>query len=239
MAPPATKRRKLEHSDAEEESEGSFADFDSIDGTQSDEGAEEDGTEGSDSSLNGLQDLEDDDMMDDDDNQEEEDAGPENDASVKASVKSTPAVRSINAQKPVKRPAPHPQDGVYTSETFKSNVFKLQVDELLEQVKLRYGKKQAPAENAMRVLKSIIEQIPSRDALAVCPQMVSFESILTGQDSRRREGSQVCRCGDTLPTSTSAQRRKVQAAIHATCHCQRHGQLPAQDSDSGRRRLLD
>jgi U3 small nucleolar RNA-associated protein 22 len=47
-------------------------------------------------------------------------------------------------------------------------MFKLQVDELLDQVKLKYGKKETPAENAMRTLKTIIEQIPDRDPLSVC-----------------------------------------------------------------------
>jgi U3 small nucleolar RNA-associated protein 22 len=59
------------------------------------------------------------------------------------------------------------QDGVYTSEVYKSNVFKLQVDELLPQVKFKYGKKVTSVENAMRSLKTIIEQIPSRDPRAV------------------------------------------------------------------------
>lgn len=62
------------------------------------------------------------------------------------------------------------QDGVYTAEVYKSNVFKLQVDELLEQVRLKHGKKVASAENAMRSLKSLIEQIPARDALSVCTE---------------------------------------------------------------------
>lgn len=59
------------------------------------------------------------------------------------------------------------QDGVYTAEVYKSNVFKMQVDELLEQVRLKHGKKIASAENAMRSLKNLIEQLPARDALSV------------------------------------------------------------------------
>jgi U3 small nucleolar RNA-associated protein 22 len=66
------------------------------------------------------------------------------------------------------------QDGVYTAEVYKSNMFKLQVDELLQQVKPRYGKKEAPAENAMRTLKIIIEQIPSREPVSVCLPRVPF-----------------------------------------------------------------
>jgi U3 small nucleolar RNA-associated protein 22 len=162
MAAPATKRRKLEHSDSEEESEGSFGGFDDNGaGSDASAGAEEDELDGSDVSMSGaddFQDLENDFEEEEEDSQE--DAAPEN-------TKPAPAVKKAPVQKPAKRSAPSLQDGVYTSESFKSNMFKMQVDELLEQVSLRYGKKEAPAENAMRTLKTIIEQIPSRDALPV------------------------------------------------------------------------
>ncbi|KAF2751624.1 Nrap protein [Sporormia fimetaria CBS 119925] len=59
------------------------------------------------------------------------------------------------------------QDGVYTAEVYKSNMFKLQVDELLEQVKFKYGKKVVPLENAMRTLKTLIEQFPNREPLPI------------------------------------------------------------------------
>jgi U3 small nucleolar RNA-associated protein 22 len=167
MAPPATKRRKLEHSDSEEESEGSFAGFDAVSDAVSDTsaGAEEDGIDGSDVSMNGAEDFEElagleDGINEDEDQSEDEDIEEEESKSAKA-------VKVTTQSKPPKRPAASPQDGVYTSESFKSNLFKLQVDELLEQIKLKYGKKEAPAENAMRTLKTIIEQIPSREPLAV------------------------------------------------------------------------
>lgn len=164
MAPPATKRRKLEHSDSEgEESEGSFAGFDESNGVDSEAGAgaEEDELDGSDVSMDGAEDFKN--LRDGDEETEnsEEEAMEENE------TKPATAVKATNTQKPPKRPAPSLQDGVYTSESFKSNIFKLQVDNLLEQVRLRYGKKEAPAENAMRTLKTIIEQLPSRDALPV------------------------------------------------------------------------
>jgi len=70
------------------------------------------------------------------------------------------------------------QDGVYTAEVYKSNMFKLQVDELLQQVKPRYGKKEAPAENAMRTLKTIIEQIPGREPVSVIAPRTPFMAQL-------------------------------------------------------------
>jgi U3 small nucleolar RNA-associated protein 22 len=169
MAPPVTKRRKLEHSDSDEESEGSFTGFDELSDAASDAsaGAEEDGVDESDVSMNGAEDLEDLKQLDDlEDGSEEEDQS-EDDVADEAESAPAPAVKATTPSKPTKRPASSLQDGVYTAESFKSNLFKLQVDELLQQVRLKYGKKEASAENAMRTLKTLIEQIPSRDALPV------------------------------------------------------------------------
>lgn len=171
MAAPALKRRKLEHSDSEEDSEGSFADFSDDNGVALDGSGAEDEEDDSDASMDGdvkgLEDDDDDDDMDED--VEEKVVEEEDDEAIHdQSKKQTPAAKvTTSAPKPAKRPVPSLQDSVYTSESFKSNMFKLQVDELLDQVKLRYGKKEAPAESAMRTLKAIIEQIPNRDALPV------------------------------------------------------------------------
>jgi U3 small nucleolar RNA-associated protein 22 len=167
MAPPATKRRKLEHSDSEAESEGSFAGFDDINGVELDGSDAEDASDdGSDVSMNCAEEVE-----DDEDVNEEEDAEEGDEFEVAEDVhpsrKQTTAGKATSGSKPPKRPALSMQDGIYTAETFKSNMFKLQVDELLDQVRLKYGKKEAPAENAMRTLKTIIEQIPDRDPLPV------------------------------------------------------------------------
>lgn len=171
MAAPALKRRKLEHSDSEEDSEGSFADFSDDNGVALDGSGAEDEEDDSDASMDGdvkgLEDDDDDDDMDED--VEEKVVEEEDDEAIHdQSKKQTPAAKvTTSAPKPAKRPVPSLQDSVYTSESFKSNMFKLQVDELLDQVKLRYGKKEAPAESAMRTLKAIIEQIPNRDALPI------------------------------------------------------------------------
>ncbi|KAJ4384792.1 U3 snoRNP protein [Didymella sp. IMI 355093] len=154
MPPPATKRRKLEQSEDESE-EGSFAEFGEVDSAGS-EIAEEANGDDSDVSMGGPADAED--VSDDEDAEE---------SVAHKNKKAAPAASTAPAQKAPKRPAATLQDGAYTSESFKSNMFKLQVDELLEQVKPKYGKKEAPAENAMRTLKTIIESIPSRDALPI------------------------------------------------------------------------
>jgi hypothetical protein len=153
MPPPATKRRKLEQS--EDESEGSFADFGEVASAGSEAGEDAHGDD-SDVSMDGPADAED--VSDDEDAEE---------SVAQKNKKTAPAASATPAQKAPKRPAATLQEGAYTSESFKSNMFKLQVDELLEQVKPKYGKKEALAENAMRTLKTIIESIPTRDALPV------------------------------------------------------------------------
>lgn len=152
MAPPATKRRKLEQS--EDESEGSFAEFEELESAGSD-AEEEAAGDDSDVSMDGAAAE---DVSDDEDAEE---------SVAQNQKKLEQAAPTVSAQKAPKRPAATLQDGAYTSESFKSNMFKLQVDELLEQVKPKYGKKEAPAENAMRTLKEIIESIPNREALSV------------------------------------------------------------------------
>lgn len=170
MAAPATKRRKLEHRESEEESEGSFAGFDDTnDTTASDQSAGEEVEDGGDASMNGFDSLEEDEDLGDDDDEDKDESDSEEEDKPRQPAKANNA-----PPKPAKRPASALQDGIYTSETFKSNIFKLQVDDLLDQVKFRYGKKEAPAENAMRTLKSIIEQIPNREPLYVCSKMFTF-----------------------------------------------------------------
>lgn len=56
----------------------------------------------------------------------------------------------------------------FTGEVYKSNLFKLQVDDLLKQVRPKYQQKDKSIEQALRTLKGIIEAIPSRPPAPVC-----------------------------------------------------------------------
>lgn len=194
MPPPATKRRKLEQS--EDESEGSFADFGEFDvGSEAEE---------SDGSEVGSQVEEE--VIDDDDDAEESVAHKK------------PPTASTPAPKTAKRAAATLQDTAYTSESFKSNMFKLQVDELLEQVKPKYGRKEAPAENAMRTLKTILESLSSRDALPVrYPRRQTpcqpDRALLTRPDCRRGESAQGGLHRHPLPQPSPAKGGKVQARV--------------------------
>lgn len=50
---------------------------------------------------------------------------------------------------------------------YKSNVFRMETDELLKEVRLSYQKRMAPAEKVLHKLKSIIEAIPERLDISV------------------------------------------------------------------------
>lgn len=51
--------------------------------------------------------------------------------------------------------------------TYNSDMFKLRIDELLAKMRPNCGRNTVEAENALRKLKSIIEQIPDREAIPV------------------------------------------------------------------------
>ena len=60
-------------------------------------------------------------------------------------------------------------DGAFqvASSAYNSNTFKLQMDELLVRVRPKNGKRMIKVENVLRRLKSIIENIPSQEAVTV------------------------------------------------------------------------
>lgn len=55
----------------------------------------------------------------------------------------------------------------YAGEAYKSSLFKLQVDEMLTEVRPNYAKRLGPVDNALRKLKTLIEAIPGREPLPV------------------------------------------------------------------------
>ena len=158
---PAIKRRKLKHEDkaSDSESDTSFAENhpDSGNGEHDADDASMDDLDDLDANEDGISDSGSLGEVDEEMDEEEAPAPPKKQPEAAAKPKDSGKAR------PAKHADAQLAGGVYTAETFKSNVFKLQVDELLEQVKLRYGKREALSENAMRTLKTIIEQLPSRE----------------------------------------------------------------------------
>ncbi|PVI06993.1 Nrap protein [Periconia macrospinosa] len=174
MAPPAIKRRKLSH-DGESESERSFA-SDETDGASMDETSSVEGSNEEDISMDESGESEQGEGTSGGNDDDEDSGGKVTGSSSITTKKLTAMGKSDNAKKTERKPDVSLQDGGYTAETFKSNVFKLQVDELLDQVKLNYGKKEAPAENAMRTLKTLIEQLPNRAPLSIAEAEKTLKS---------------------------------------------------------------
>jgi hypothetical protein len=71
------------------------------------------------------------------------------------------------------------EDGIYTGETYGSNVFKLQADKLLEQTKVDYGQLEKSLRTLLGQLKDIIEQIPECRPLSVCPLVQYLELCIS------------------------------------------------------------
>ncbi|KAF2267649.1 pre-rRNA processing protein Utp22 [Lojkania enalia] len=172
MASPATKRRKLSYSDESDRSEGGYDNHDSDNLHSQGEDIERRDIEDTDDSMPDVEYTEEGGSYSIVNAENAATASPPNNE-----VESHTASAHAKADKtPYTRQSMSLRDGVYTSEVYKSNVFKLQVDELLQQVKPKYGKKKVPAENAMRILKSIIEQLPNRTPLSIPEARASLKS---------------------------------------------------------------
>ena len=65
-------------------------------------------------------------------------------------------------------------DALYAGGLYKNNMFKLQVDEMLAEVKPNYEKRAGVIDDALRKLKRLIEGIESRDDLSVSSNQKSL-----------------------------------------------------------------
>jgi U3 small nucleolar RNA-associated protein 22 len=146
MAHPSAKRRKVDHTPSNEDlhDSDSFASF-------SDEEYAGQPTR----LRNGAVD-------DEETGRTSENAG----AAALVDADSAPAQRKA-AQGRTKKPGLTLEQNLMASGTFKSNAFRIQVDELLVQIRPRSGKLGEAAGVALHALKSTIEQIPSSKPLAL------------------------------------------------------------------------
>lgn len=145
MPASAPKRRKLSHDSSDEADDASSTSFASFSDTDPDDADE-----------NGFDETADTGMEDEIDDLQE---GEEKDATDDA-----PKPTTNGHTKPSKAPRPQrtPTD-TYTGGTFKSNMFKLQVDELLSQIRPKHGKTEEAAEAALHRIKTVIERIPETE----------------------------------------------------------------------------
>lgn len=168
MASPATKRRKLSHSSEDSANDNdSFASFSSDDPSNGDSESNEVPWDSGDMELEGL-------------DNEDEDNGSEC-AGEQMHVEGESSEEEKAPNKPIvteTRTAPRKvgdlNGTIYNGEVFKSNLFKLQVEELLNQVRPGHTKKNDSVESAVRTLKTIIENIPARKPTPVRSLAISF-----------------------------------------------------------------
>jgi len=170
MAEAVSKRRKLEHTtfsgdDADEASFASFGDSDAEDlGLQgenaSEDALQENGTEEDGDASGGSQ-------HDDDSEEDSEERIAEGEPKVTVQHRKANSGQQRNARPDRSRSIADTTGAAYAAGTYKSNFFKLQVDELLGQLRPKGGKRQENAESALHSLKKTIEQIPARGPSAV------------------------------------------------------------------------
>nr|POF15316.1 u3 small nucleolar rna-associated protein 22 [Quercus suber] len=161
MAIPLAKRRKVDHipsDDDDQEDDVSFASF-----------GEDRELEHADGALEGVEEV----NSDDEDEEEEEDGADElkpPTTETSTNGKTLPPAQNSRDARSKSAKAAHELGGgggAYSANTFKSNIFKLQVDELLQQIRPRRGKREETAERALHTLKKAIEATSARAPLSV------------------------------------------------------------------------
>ena len=159
MATRAVKRQKVHHDvPDEEENSTSFAAF----------GAESEDQNDTESVEDDQAESEDEPMMDDDnENSNDDEPGSEsiNGQNGRNQAASIPRHRKTAARKDGLMATA--ASGPFVAGNHKSTMFKLQLDDLLEQLRPRRGKTELQAAEALHQLKSVIENIPSKGPLAV------------------------------------------------------------------------
>ena len=149
-----------------------------------------------------------------------EDELEENNVVDEAGVNGDPRLQQRNAN-----PRVDPRAGAYTAGTFKSSLFKLQVDELLSQIRPRHGKKEAEAEEALHKLKKTIESIPGKEPLLV--------------EDAERQLLMSSKVAVPFPDPRPPQGCEVQARICQTSQYQRYWKLRPQVDQSGKQDSWD
>lgn len=163
MAVPLAKRRKVEHTSSDsEDDDASFASFGKSEDEEVANGAVNEEKHLEETDMDGEAEESEDGMEDEDeDNAAISEKKPVNGKSLETAQKARDG-RSRSA-----KAAPDLNGGAYSANTFKSNMFKLQVDELLLQIRPRRDRRAEVAEQALHTLKKAIEAIPARSPLSV------------------------------------------------------------------------
>lgn len=160
MAAPASKRRKTEHVSSDEEADdASFASF--SDSADANEKAED------------LQSQESDDERAIDGELSDDGSEIEKNGQLQSSEDEIDESANTNHPPTTQRSRQRPQKdiprsaGAYTTVTSRSNIFNIQVDDLLSRIRPKHGQKEIAAEEALHKLRSVIQSIPPRQALPI------------------------------------------------------------------------
>lgn len=169
---PAAKRRKIVPSPEEAEENGSFASF----GSEADDGEVEEHENG----VSEDEEMEDGDV-DQEDAEEDSESEDDEDTPVVAAAQPVPSKAAPTKAQLGRKPngAINGTTTAFTGEVYKSNMFKLQVDDLLKSVRPKYTAKDKAIGQALRTLKEIIESIPSRGPASV----LEAETVLRKKDN--------------------------------------------------------
>lgn len=163
MALPASKKRKTGHTATHDDA--SFASFGESDedvvqvnGKKEENRNEDEEEESLDASQEGEED-------------EEEEEEEEEEETVARSTQTRPVKtlppKGLHERTRLAQLSLDTNAGAYFAGSFKSNIFKLQVDELLDQIRPRRSRREEAAEAALHQVKKTIEQTPNVDPLPV------------------------------------------------------------------------
>lgn len=159
MGAPAMKRRKLEHaSSASEDDDASFGGF-------SEEGGE-DGPTAADLGVEREDGGAEEEMIVEDGGSPRSDSDGSEAGDKPAKAKSRDKANNHNQSIKTKSTI-HDGSSAYLNGTFKSSIFKLQVDELLGQIRPKHGKRERDVESALHTLKGFIDELHPKGPLTV------------------------------------------------------------------------
>ena len=91
----------------------------------------------------------------------------EQSSSEESSSHEEPSTKPHSTKPQPKRKQDEDDSALYAGGVYKSSMFKLQVDEMLAEVRPNYQKRLSGVDDALRRLKGLIEGIEDRDALSV------------------------------------------------------------------------
>jgi U3 small nucleolar RNA-associated protein 22 len=168
MAVQSSKRRKLSHSpepveqqhDASVQAVRDANDDDDVGPSQDDDDDDDDDME---DDMDQEQEEEDDDDEeeeedeDDDDEQEEEENDDDDDEEEEEKEKQDAVVKTKHKHPKSAVSSAEASSAAYTGGTFKSNMFKLQVDQMLQAMRPRQGKREATVAEALHKLKKVMD----------------------------------------------------------------------------------